>query len=549
MVANILARVISKSPEQVRVVGVSDMTSRAPLDRDDLELARSGHAAQLTRKLGFWSMLCTVTVIMSSWTSYMGSVIAGLTSGGPTAMLWGYCLVWILTIFSGASMAEMLSIWPTAAGQIHWTNMLAPRGWGPVISFYVGWITITGQVAITAAAAYIIGSNVLGMYILVHPDHVSQPYQVVLGYWGILVIGCIFNIFQSKRLGNLMYFALGLSLSGWLTTLVVQAAKSPTRNSAKYVFTTVVNETGWSSDGVAWILGLLQSAYALTGYDSVAHLAEELEDASRTAPRALVLSILISGLFCIPYLIVTLFFIGDVSVLAASPTGFPFLQIMYDCVKNNAGAIVLAFCTTGMAMTAIPGLIASTSRTIWAFSRDGAVPFHKTFGKVNHRLDVPLNAVILTTVLMMLPAFIYLGNSTAFQAFLSATVICLNGSYAVAILLMLFGGRKRAEEEGSVGRWTLGRWGPLVNVIGGAYNVFISIFLFFPSYQPVDATNMNYAIVIVGLVFICATLYWWLPGGARGVYPIVEVLVADNEQTSEPKIDGAKLDEESRELK
>ncbi|KAM0750786.1 amino acid transporter [Meredithblackwellia eburnea MCA 4105] len=516
-----------KNNDNVRVVGVNDLEVREPMNRDDIDLARSGHVAQLSRKLGFWSMLACVYVIMSSWQSYMSSVVAGLTSGGPVAMLWGYILVWILTIFSAASIAEMLSIWPTAAGQLHWSNVLAPKGWGPVISFYTGWLTITGQVAITAAAAFAVGTNLVGMYILVHPDFVPQRYQTILGYWGILFIGCLFNVFQSRRIAHLMYFAIALSLSGWIVTLTIQAAMSPTRNSAKYVFATFINETGWSQNGVAWILGLLQSAYALTGYDSVSHLSEELEDASLQAPRALVLSILISGVFAIPYLIVTLFFIGDVSVLAASPTGFPFLQMMYNCVQNEAGAIVLAFATTGMAMTAIPSLIASTSRTIWAFSRDGALPFSKTFARVNHRLDAPIPAVLLTWILMSLPGIIYLGNSQAFGAFLSATVVCLNTSYAIPICLMLFGGRRRTQEEGLTGRWSLGRWGPLFNVIGAGYCIFISIFLLFPNYLPVNASNMNYAVVIVGVVLIFATAYWWI--GARGVYPQVEVLVTEAE--------------------
>lgn len=221
-----------------------------------------------------------------------------------------------------------------------------------------------------------------------------------------------------------------------------------------------------------------------------------MADASLEAPRALVLSILSSGLFAIrklcgrqsvlficaadipsialaAYLIVTLLFVGDIPTLASSATGFPFLQIMFDCVQNEAGAIFLSFATTGMAMLAIPSLIASTSRTIWAFSRDGGLPFSKVFAKVNTRLDVPVNAVLLTTVLMAIPGIIYLGNATAFNAFLSVTVIALNLSYSVPIGLMLFGGRRRTRELGLQGRWSLGKWGPICNVIGGAYCIFI----------------------------------------------------------------------------
>jgi amino acid transporter len=268
-----------------------------------------------------------------------------------------------------------------------------------------------------------------------------------------------------------------------------------------------------------------------------------MADASLEAPRALILSILSSGLFAIrkpghnpqtsaetwtdtsswprsraaAYLIVVLFFIGDITEIAASSTGFPFLQIMYDCTQHAGAAIFLSFATTGMAMIAIPSLIASTSRTIWAFSRDGGLPFSNTFAKVNTRLDVPVNAVLLTTGLMAIPGVIYLGNATAFNAFLSVTVIALNLSYLVPIGLMLSGGRRRTQELGLRGRWSLGKWGPVCNVIGGSYCLFIvsltpplgflsprsklsstflfslaqSFFLFFPTARPVTGSNMS----------------------------------------------------------
>lgn len=132
------------------------------------------------------------------------------------------------------------------------------------------------------------------------------------------------------------------------------------------------------------------------------------------------------------YLVVVLLFIGDIPTLAASPTGFPFLQvsllppslrfpqeiltsgpqIMYDCVNNEAGAIFLSFATTAMAMLAVPSLICSTSRTLFAFARDGGVPFSRTFAKIHPTLDVPVNAVLLTTALMASPGIIYIGNAT-----------------------------------------------------------------------------------------------------------------------------------------
>jgi hypothetical protein len=48
------------------------------------------------------------------------------------------------------------------------------------------------------------------------------------------------------------------SITAWIATSVVILATAP-KTEAEFVFTVFTNETGWP-DGVAWMLGLLQSA-------------------------------------------------------------------------------------------------------------------------------------------------------------------------------------------------------------------------------------------------------------------------------------------------
>jgi len=70
-------------------------------------------------------------------------------------------------------------------------------------------------------------------------------------------------------------------------------ATSP-KNSANFVFTQFNNETGWP-DGVAWLLGLLQSALSLIGFDAAMHMTEEMPCPSVDAPRAIIYAILVGG--------------------------------------------------------------------------------------------------------------------------------------------------------------------------------------------------------------------------------------------------------------
>lgn len=66
------------------------------------------------------------------------------------------------------------------------------------------------------------------------------------------------------------------------------------KTSAEFVFTTFNNETGWS-DGMAWLLGLLQSALSLIGFDAVLHMTEEMPNPHLDAPLAIVYAIGVGG--------------------------------------------------------------------------------------------------------------------------------------------------------------------------------------------------------------------------------------------------------------
>lgn len=56
----------------------------------------------------------------------------------------------------------------------------------------------------------------------------------------------------------LTYMAVFWSITAWISTSAVILATAP-KTDAEFVFTDFTNETGWP-DGVAWMLGLLQSA-------------------------------------------------------------------------------------------------------------------------------------------------------------------------------------------------------------------------------------------------------------------------------------------------
>ena len=109
--------------------------------------------------------------------------------------------------------------------------------------------------------------------------------------------GTFVNLFGNKILGHYNNYALYWSVAGCAVISVVLLSCTGAHGnftSAEFVFTSFANDTGYS-DGVAWILGLLQSALSLIGYDVVLHMTEEMPTPRIDAPIAMILAIVVGG--------------------------------------------------------------------------------------------------------------------------------------------------------------------------------------------------------------------------------------------------------------
>ena len=83
--------------------------------------------------------------------------------------------------------------------------------------------------------------------------------------------------------------------------------------------------------------------------------------------------------------------------------------------------------------------------------------------------------------------------------------------------------RRVHKQEIPFGPWQLGSWGIYINCFSLFYSVFVSFWLFFPSYIPVTALNMNYTVVVYGGTFIFSSLAWYTYGKASYRGPLKEV--------------------------
>lgn len=77
------------------------------------------------------------------------------------------------------------------------------------------------------------------------------------------------------------------------------------------------------------------------GADASVHLAEEVENAAKNIPRAIIISMCVNGLVGFVMMITLLYNLGDVDKVLATETGYPFIQIFYGKSFNIPNDILL----------------------------------------------------------------------------------------------------------------------------------------------------------------------------------------------------------------
>ena len=124
-------------------------------------------------------------------------------------------------------------------------------------------MTFAGWQAVTASAAYLIGTLIQGLITLTHPNYTPLPWQGMLLFWAVLFFAVFINTVASKTLATFEGMILILHMVGFLAVLIPLVYLSPHGNAS--VFTTFINSGGWSTNGLSFMVGLPDAVFSIIG--------------------------------------------------------------------------------------------------------------------------------------------------------------------------------------------------------------------------------------------------------------------------------------------
>jgi amino acid transporter len=456
------------------------MVDLSHLNDDERRLAELGYKQELKRNWSGFSNFAISFSIISILAGCFTTFGQAWNNGGPLAISWGWPIISALILVIGLCMSELVSAFPTSGGIYWWASTLGDARAG----YYTGWLNLIGLVGMVASVAYGCATFLdatLGTYSASWAAGYSLGRVFVI-FIGVLAVASLLNIFRGHLMAVLNNISVWWHVLGTAAVIGILVLLPSRHQSVGWVFTHQINNSGYGN-GKYWFLvlplGFLLTQYTIIGFDASAHLSEETRGAAHQAARGIWQAILYSAIGGWLLLLAFLFAVQDEA--GVTKAGGAVSSIFTQALSSGWAATVLLIASVGQ-FFCTTACITSSSRMLFAFSRDGAVPGAALWSKLSSN-RVPANAVVFSSVisaLITLPALKEVDINgapvpVAFYVVNSVAVIGLFVAFGIPIWL-----RWRAGDSFRPGPWTLGNKYKWMNLVAVIEIAIVSVYFILP---------------------------------------------------------------------
>jgi glutamate:GABA antiporter len=362
------------------------------------------------RVLGFRDlvMFYVVTTLSLRWIPVAASV------GPSSIVIW---IVGLLTIFIPLALCvmELSSRYPQEGGLYLWTK----RAFGDFPAFLTGWIYWTSNLPYFPAILYFAASNAL--YIggtRWNAWQRSPLYFIAFSFFGV-GLALALNV-------------VGLNIGKWLSNIGSQGTWIPVGLLCAVAFVAWMKFGSASNFDAANMMPSLNPGmfgvwatllYAFSGAEAASFMGDEIKDARRILPRALI----VAG-----FIITAGYILGTIAILVALPTSqVNSMEGIMQAITSAAArvgwygigpAVALLICLANLG--GVGAYLAALARIPFVVGIDRYLP--AAFGRVHPKWGTP--AVSLVTQAVCCLVFIVLGQAGstvhgAYQVLVTMTII------------------------------------------------------------------------------------------------------------------------------
>ncbi len=508
--------------------------SRDEIIREDIKTLHGlGYAQQLFREMGGFSNFAISFSIISILTGAIILYGYGLKFAGPIINTVGWPLVSLFTLAVAASMAEIASAYPTAGGLYYWAHRLGGKTW----AWVTAWLNMLGQITITAGINMAAAIYITGMFVFLFniPGDATVPILGAVSGWNfwlfvmaiIMIPQVLINVLGIKLTARLNDFSVYWHIGGVLIIALLLTVFGKYHNSLAFMFSRaqtvspadvattfaigpitvdsimlkiIPGLSGLYGAGIfafAFVLALLQAQWTYTGYDASAHMAEETYLARMNSAWGVFLSVAVSAVVGYIVLLALTNSIPPDKIAETANAPYAVLFIAQNALAPFFANVIAVIIGVAMWLCGLSS-ITSMARMWFAFARDEGMPGSGYLKRVSHRWRTPANAIVVTSIL----AWLITVYSAGFSVIVSMSTTALYLAYAIPVYLNWRNKRKGQGEftTKETAPWSLGKWGPVLNVICFLWVVFITILFSIPPNELAGWTMITLAVLLV--------LYW-----------------------------------------
>ncbi|BGP10988.1 hypothetical protein JCM10049v2_006882 [Rhodotorula toruloides] len=486
---------------------------------DKKRLAALGFDEELSRDYDFfasWGIsLCNIGGLPGT----VLGVLTALEAGGGSMYAIAWPLSGLFMISLAAVLGEMASTWPVAGAMFTWVFRLCRskkslNPWARYASWVVGSLLLCSHVLLQIVVTWQFAHIILGVVGLWTERNYSFWVTVAIS-WGTL---CFSALVVSSRLSRSpwLWRVCGfLIVAFFLIINIILLTKSERIFSAKYVFTSYRNSTGFTSKSYVYMIGWVLTCVA-TGMEASAHMAEDTKRPSRTVPLAMFWSV--AATYAMGWVSICVL-LATMNIDGADPALQPSIALIANSIPRKYTAVILICVVISLLFQNVAQLLA-TSRYIWALSRESALPFSNFFRRLSKTNRTPTAAIWVTWAIAC-PALLFLAINMSIIAttLLEGAGITCTASYVAPILLYLVCDRDVLRGDGRA-KWTLrGASKPLAVPVALFLLVFI-VTMCLPTGYPVTSLNVSYASAMLVGVLLLSSTAWVLYGNSHYAGPI-----------------------------
>ncbi len=397
---------------------------------------------QLSRSLTLTSIIAYGFAFMALITVFSTYGVASQISQGMVAG--SYVLALIVMLFTAYSYGQMAKAYPVSGSAYTYTR----KAISPYAGFLIGWAILMDYLFIPMVNFLLFGI----FFSAAFPEIPMQLWILVL-----IVVVTYVNV-KGVKVGaraNMLVLSLSLLFLLIFSILSIKAIVQGTGTGMLLNIEPFFN----SNESFKYVIaGAALLCFSFLGFDAVSTFSEEVKNPKKNIPRAILIVTIIGGII----FIIVSYLAHNVwpdynSFKDADAASYEIMARVGGSALESAFLAVTAIVVFGSASAAQ----ASASRVLYAMGRDGQLP-KSFFGKLSKKTKVPVNNILLISLLSLSALFLSL---TLVASFINFGALIAFAFVNISVIVLYFGKERKRSLRGIIKYFIIPSVGCLLNVV------------------------------------------------------------------------------------